>query len=124
MAEISKEHKDTLAQGRRESAAVKAFLASLHVPKKRGRKPTPERVDELREQAAVEPDPPKRVELVQKRLDLERQLAQPTEDHEALEAGFVEHAASYGERKGITYAAWREVGVPASALKAAGIGRS
>jgi hypothetical protein len=36
----------------------------------------------------------------------------------------VEYAASYGARKGITYAAWREVGVPVSVLKAAGISRS
>jgi hypothetical protein len=124
MAEMSKEHKEALARGRRESAAVKTYLGSLNVAKKRGRKPTPERVDELRAQAAAESDPLKRVELVQKRLDLEKQLAEPTVDHEALEAGFVEYAASYGEGKGITYAAWREVGVPVSVLKAAGISRS
>jgi hypothetical protein len=63
------------------------------------------------------------LELVQKRLDVERQLAVPTVDLEGLEVGFVEYAGSYGERKGITYAAWREVGVPASVLKAAGIRR-
>ena len=41
-----------------------------------------------------------------------------------LESGFVKAAASYGGRRGISYAAWREVGVPAAALKAAGIRRS
>jgi hypothetical protein len=81
-------------------------------------------VDELVQRASNESDPLKRVELVQKRLDAEKELAAPTVDREALEAGFVESAASYGERKGITYPAWREVGVPASVLKAAGISRS
>ncbi len=38
---------------------------------------------------------------------------------------FVEAAAkAYGERKGITYAAWREVGVPDAVLKTAGITRA
>ena len=123
MAEMTEEHKAALARGRRESAAIKTYLESLQVTKKRGRRPSPERVDELNEQAASEPDPLKRLELVQKRLDVERQLAAPTVDREGLEAGFVEYAASYGERKGISYAAWREVGVPASVLKAAGIRR-
>ena len=33
-------------------------------------------------------------------------------------------AKAYGERKGITYAAWREVGVAAAVLKTAGISRA
>ena len=45
-------------------------------------------------------------------------------DLEGLEAGFVEYAKAYSERKGITYAAWREAGVPASILKDAGIKRT
>ena len=124
MTEMTEGHKAALAQGRRESAAVKAYLASLQTTKKRGRRPTPERVDELQAQAAAESDPLKRLELVQKRLDVEEQLAAPTVDVEALEDGFVQYAASYGARKGITYAAWREVGVPPSVLKTAGISRS
>jgi hypothetical protein len=123
MAEMTEEHKAALARGRREAAAIKTYLESLQVTKKRGRRPSPERVDELNERAAAETDPLKRLELVQKRLDVERQLAVPTVDLEGLEAGFVEYAGPYGERKGITYAAWREVGVPGSVLKAAGIRR-
>ena len=45
-------------------------------------------------------------------------------DLDELEAGFVEHARSYSERKGISYSAWRETGVPAAALKKAGISRT
>ena len=44
-------------------------------------------------------------------------------DLSALEADFVKTAAKYAERKGISYAAWRELGVPADVLKKAGISR-
>ena len=36
---------------------------------------------------------------------------------------FVDAAAEYSERKGITYSAWRELGVPAAVLKRAGVKR-
>ena len=42
----------------------------------------------------------------------------------ALEQDFIKAAAEYGRRKGITYAAWREVGVAPSVLKAARISRA
>jgi hypothetical protein len=74
MAEMTDDHKAALAQGRR-AAAVKAYLASLQVTRKRGRQPSPERVEELKQQAATEPDPLKRLGLVQERLELEKQLA-------------------------------------------------
>ena len=44
-------------------------------------------------------------------------------DLQALEKGFTDNAKGYGARKGITYAAWRELGVPPTTLKAAGISR-
>ena len=44
-------------------------------------------------------------------------------DLEALESGFVKVVSAYSERKGISYAAWREQGVPAAVLKAGGIKR-
>ena len=40
-----------------------------------------------------------------------------------LEKGFIAAAKTYGERKGITHAAWRALGVPADVLRKAGIGR-
>ena len=40
-----------------------------------------------------------------------------------LENSFVEVAKAYGDRKGISYASWREVGVTAAVLKRADIGR-
>ena len=42
----------------------------------------------------------------------------------ALEAEFVQHAAAYGARRGISYGAWREIGVSSDTLKSAGIRRS
>ena len=46
-----------------------------------------------------------------------------TVDLSALEAEFVAVAKGYAERKQISYEAWREAGVSASTLKAAGITR-
>jgi hypothetical protein len=40
-----------------------------------------------------------------------------------LEAEFAKVAKSYSERRGIGYSTWRDVGVDAAALKAAGISR-
>ncbi len=45
-------------------------------------------------------------------------------DMEALEHEFVGVAKSYSDGKAISYSSWRDVGVPASVLKAAGINRS
>ena len=42
---------------------------------------------------------------------------------EALEGAFITVAGPYSERKGLTYAAWRAVGVKPRVLRAAGIAR-
>ena len=71
-------------------------------------------------------DPVRHLQLVQERLDLQAALesAERAVDVSALEAGFIEAAADYSRRRGISYAAWREVGVPSAVLRAAGITRS
>ncbi len=115
-----------------EVAGVRDYLKALeqNAPR-RGRKRTPESVakqlsaiDAQMDGASVT----KRLGLIQQRMDLETELealnAAGTVDMEALEEGFVRHAASYGGRRGISYAAWREVGVSAATLKTAGIRRS
>ena len=119
-----------MAEGRAQGRAVRAYLEALeaHRPK-RGRKRTP---DSMRARIAVidetigEADPMKRLELVQERMDLEAAIeaAETTVDLTELEDAFAAAAKSYGERKGISYGAWREVGVPASVLKKAGISRA
>ena len=126
---MTPEHKEAVAQGRRESRAIKAYLKALE-SKRPGRPVTPEslknRIAALEEKIASAEDPLKKVDLVQQKLDLEERLAtlSTAEDLEALEQGFVQYAKSYSERKGITWKAWREAGVPASVLKKAGIPRA
>ena len=70
----------------------------------------------------------KRLGLIQQRIELEADLEALSQaasvDLTALEAGFATYAAAYGSRRGISYAAWREIGVSSATLKSAGIRRS
>ena len=126
---MSKEHKAALAAGRRESRTIKAYLAAISTPKRRGRPVTREslegRLADLDGKIAGTADPLNRVVLIQRRIDVAADLAELDDpaDLSALEAGFAENAASYSKRKGISYAAWRAAGVPAAVLKKAGISR-
>jgi hypothetical protein len=127
---MSSEHKEALALGREQGRAVRRYLEALELHKpKRGRKRTPESVK--KQLAVIEAklptvDPLTRVQLIQQRMDLRRELEakQQTVDLGALESDFVKAAKGYGQRKGISYAAWREAGVDAAVLKKAGISRS
>lgn len=127
---MSKEHKEALARGRRQSKAVRGYLEALEVTRRPGRPVTREslekRVAKLQTKVDQEENAARRVDLIQERLDAERQLEELTDrpDVDALEKEFVDVAAEYSERKGITYSAWREAGVPAATLKAAGIPRT
>jgi hypothetical protein len=124
---LSEEHKQALAQGRTQGRAIRAYLEALeaHRPK-RGRKRTPEsiakRLDRIAEELELA-DPIKRVSLIQEQFDLQAELEgmQDTVDLATLEAEFVEHAWAYSQAKGISRAAWRAAGVPASVLRSAGI---
>lgn len=109
--------------------SVREYLAALEDTKpRRGRKRTPESIDKRLAAIAADSDtasPLKKLELAQERLDLlaEKERMENTVDPAALEAAFIAHAAEYGEAKGITFAAWREVGVSSETLQAAGIKR-
>lgn len=127
---MSNEHKAALAEGRDQGRAVRRYLEALEANKpKRGRKRSPDsmkkRLDAVENELATA-DPLKRLHLVQERLDLQAALeaTEATVDLEALEKEFVSAAATYSERKGISYSAWRELGVPGSVLDRAGIARS
>lgn len=127
---MTDEHKAALERGRQEGRAVRDYLEALRASKpKRGRKRTTEsirkRLDTI-ESLLVDASPVDELQLVQERRDLTTELeAMDTEiDMASVEAAFVQVARSYGERKGISYASWRDVGVPASVLKQAGITRS
>jgi hypothetical protein len=127
---MSNEHKAALAEGRDQGRAVRRYLEALEANKpKRGRKRSPDsmkkRLDAVENELATA-DPLKRLHLVQERLDLQAALeaTEATVDLDALEKEFVSAAATYSERKGISYSAWRELGVPGSVLERAGITRS
>jgi hypothetical protein len=127
---MSDSHKAALAEGREQGRAVRRYLEALeaHRPR-RGRKRTPDSME--KRLAAIEDklpdaDPLTRLQLVQERMDLQRQLAaaDSTVDLRGLEDEFVKAAPDYSRRKGITYAAWREAGVDPAVLRRAGIRRA
>lgn len=127
---MTDEHKEALAEGRRQGKAVRNYLEALeqHKPK-RGRKRTPESMRAQLDKINAElddADPVKKLQMIQDRIDIEAELeaADNKPDLGALEAGFIAAAAPYSQRKGISYAAWRELGVEAAILKQAGVKRS
>ena len=128
---MSDEHKAALAEGREQGRAVRRYLEALESYRpKRGRKRTPEsirrRLGDIEAKLDANPDPLSRLHLSQERMDLQNQLSASDGgvDLGALEAEFIQVAAEYSRRKGITYSAWREAGVEPRVLKAAGIDRA
>jgi hypothetical protein len=126
---MSNEHKAALAEGRDQGRAVRRYLEALEAHKpRRGRKRTTESMKKRLKTVEGEiatADPLKRLHLVQERFDLETALeaSEAKVDLDQLEKDFVKSAAPYSERKGISYSAWRELGVPAAVLEKAGISR-
>lgn len=132
---MSSDHKAALAGGRDQGRTVRRYLETLEPqePKRRGRQRTPEsikarldRIDKLLPSADVL----RKLQLTQERMDLlgaygtVNGVEEDPIDVEARLDAFVEVAADYGQRKGISYRAWRLAGVPAEVLKRAGIARS
>src|ERR1043165_5933776 len=70
---LSKSHLDALAVGRTESAIVNRYLVAIDRPKSRGRKPdtSPRRLAALDNEIATATGA-KKLDLVQRKLDLER----------------------------------------------------
>jgi len=126
---MSDSHKAALAEGRDQGRAVRRYLEALEAHKpKRGRKRTPESVQKRLttiDDKLGSADALSRLHLVQERMNLENELASTgnTVDIQALEDEFAAAAAPYGARKGITYAAWRHLGVDPAVLRRAGIKR-
>jgi hypothetical protein len=126
---MTEEHKAALARGRQEARAIKRYLATLDA-RKPGRRASPrtleKRLQATRDRIEQETDLLRRVDLLQRRLEIEASLeaARSAADLPAREEAFVEFAGSYSTRKGISYEAWREAGVPAAVLRKAGIARS
>jgi hypothetical protein len=127
---MSDDHKQALAKGRAQGRAVREYLAALDQSSKPGRRVSRDelekRLAETQEKVASESDPAKRLDLIQKRIDIEERLAEQQEEVDLgqLEQDFAGAAKEYAERKGISYSAFREAGVPAAVLKQAGIART
>ncbi len=133
MAKRTKQASTTSAKGGRSGrehvGSVRRYLEALekHKPR-RGRKRTPESIKKQLDAIEVklaDATPLQKLKLVQERMDLEkeRERLQAANDLSKYEDDFVKDAKAYGEEKGISYAAWRAMGVPAVLLKKAGISR-
>jgi hypothetical protein len=127
--EMTDSHKAALERGRAEGRVVRDYLEALRSNKpKRGRKRTADSINkrlaaidnELPDASAIE-----ELQLIQERRDLNAELASLGSgiDVGEIEESFVSVAKGYGDRKGISYASWRDVGVSAATLKRAGISR-
>lgn len=130
MAELTKEHKEAMQRGREQARIVREYLDAIHWSAARPGLPSdPEAVEsaieDYRERIAQTDDYVDRLELVQKRVDLEDYLDElrSKPDVEAAEKAFIGVAQEYSERKGVDYRAWRELDVPASVLREAGVPR-
>ena len=127
---MSADHKAKLAQGRNESRIVSKYLDALAAGKgKRGRKRTPESINiqiARIDKALANASPIQKLELTQKRYDLVAEHTRLTSrvDLTSVEKDFVKVAKSFAIRNGISYNAFRELGVSAEVLKRCGISRA
>jgi hypothetical protein len=124
---LSPQHKAAMVAGRTEARHVAAYLDALEANKpRRGRQRT---VESIRKQLGLVKSElgtatsMRKLELVARRIELEGELQTKTArgDLSELRKGFVKHAAKYASRKGIPKQAFREAGVPAADIRAAGI---
>ncbi len=126
---LSEVHRAALREGREQGRAVRVYLEALERRRpRRGRERTEQAVlsrlavveRQLLDSSSVE-----RLLLVQEQMDLQAELAGMSDgvDWAAIEADFVAAAKAYGARKGVSAAAWIQVGVPADVLRRAGIVR-
>ncbi len=125
MARRMSERPRNVGKRRAETNAVAAYLTALRAPKvsARSRPNLEKRRVQIEQWIAEESSPIREVELIQQRLDIDAQLARIDQAARLpeLEEAFVKVAASWAQRSGIRTAALREVGVPASVLKRAGL---
>ncbi len=127
---MTSEHKAAIAEGREQNRSIRIYLEAIQGNKpKRGRKRSAESITQRL--AAIEADlstanPLTKLHLIQERADLKASIS-TTEvaiDITALEKDFIAVAKEYGQRKGISYTTWREMGVPRAVLQKASITRA
>ena len=127
---MTDEHKKNMAEGRRHRRTVDSYLKALEqFPKieqqRKNAAANKDRIAQLSEEIDQASGVDKLI-LVQQRENLTRDSAVGTADFniEELEAEFVEVAAAYGEKLGISYTSWRDLGVPKDVLQRAGVKRT
>ena len=125
---LSNAQKAAMAEGRREARIVESYLNSLERKQvQRGKRSATEIESEL-DRITAELDAASTIErlaLLQEREDLQREALEIVpEDDSELESQFIAIARAYGDRKGISYSTWREIGVPKEILKSAGVART
>jgi hypothetical protein len=114
-------------------AAVRAYLEAIEASKPRterarARPDLKERLDEI-EQENRSTDVITFLSNTEERISLIEEL-EWTQDRQgelkfqAIEEAFVANAGAFGHAKGITWAGWRAVGVPAALLDRAGVPRT
>jgi hypothetical protein len=124
---MSSSHKAALANGRAEGKVIREYLEVVEATKpRRGRKRTPESITRRLKEIANEmeiTDALTKVRLVQERLNLQTELSSMKNKAQVAEAEarFVKVAKKFSVRNDISYDAWREIGVPPTVLKRAGI---
>ena len=127
---MSNQHKAALATGRAEGRIVREYLEALRTNRpKRGRKRTADTIKKRLAAIVKEldvSDALTELKLTQEQMDLEVELENFGEmvDLSGLEVDFIRVAKQYSQRQGISYGAWRKVGVEPRVLKAAGIDRT
>lgn len=124
---FSLEQKESLSAGREQSKVVRKYLEALELSKpRRGRKRTIESI--TKQLNAIDntikgTHPLNRLHLTQKKIELTQELERIKNgpDIAELESQFVKVAMAYSKRKGISFPAWKELGVTPEVLAKAGI---
>lgn len=111
----------------RQANIIRKYLHSLATTSplkgRRTREWIENRVAFLDDAINAQGDPLAKLHLVQERMDHRQTLAQLVGEaqREQLRQDFIKVAADYSERKGISRAAWMQVGVPRNVLDEAGV---
>ena len=128
--QMSEEHRQANKKARAENRAVSAYLQAIEsIQPRPGRRPTKDSMQKQLDEIAATFDsatPLKRIQLIQRRMELEKALETIDDEMDItdLQDEFVQMVGAYSKRKGISYAAWREMGVPVAVLKQGGITRT
>ncbi|MBW3581253.1 MAG: hypothetical protein KY447_11710 [Actinobacteria bacterium] len=115
-----------------QTRLVRRYLSAIEVSRpgratRRAREAVTSRIAKV-DELLVSADPLARVHLTQERIELQTEQVRlgngSQVDLDQLERDFVRVARSYSDRHGLTYAAWRQVGVATDVLDQAGIFRA